>query len=98
MLRASTRNNPTDSPEWLPLCQAAYDGDSITTYRLLFTNEGTSDQSTPAGETAFYLACAQNHYHVATLLFSYGADINKCNDNDWTPLLAASNKGHFRIV
>jgi len=45
------------------------------------------------GDTPLLFATYQNDIEIIQLLIEAGADVNKPNDNDWTPLLVASQYG-----
>jgi len=49
-------------------------------------------QSGTRGDTPLLFATYKHNIEIIKLLIDAGADVNKPNDNDWTPLLVASNE------
>ena len=47
---------------------------------------------------ALHAACAYGHLECAKALLGAGADINKLNNNGWTPLMLAANNGYIEVV
>ena len=50
------------------------------------------------GETALAAAATNNHFVVVQYLVEQGADMEKGDDTDWTPLIWASIRGHLELV
>lgn len=50
------------------------------------------------GITSIYVACQKNHLVVVKMLLTYKADLNRCEENGWSPLLAVSNFNHNALV
>lgn len=50
------------------------------------------------GRTPLYAACRNGFKDIARILISNSADVNACTPDGWSPLIIATQKGHFHIV
>ena len=45
-----------------------------------------------------FIACQNGHIEIVKYLVEHGADINKRNNDGWSPLLIVCFNGHIEIV
>merc|ERR1711934_276861 len=86
------------SPIWL----AAKRG-HLEVVQVLIEFKTMPDLPGPQGRTPLYIASQEGFLPVVQELtkhrpFPYGVDINKQDDLGWTPLLAATDEDHARVV
>ena len=66
---------------------------------LLLDRGATVDWTADASErTPFFVACAEGHADIATLLLRRGADVDSVTSYGWAPLHAACEQGHFEVA
>jgi hypothetical protein len=56
------------------------------------------DEDANIGETTLILASEHGYVEVVDALIATGADMNKANNNSYTPISRASYKGHLEVV
>ena len=81
-----------------PLIKAATEG-CVEIVQLLLDSEALIDRSTSKNEyNALFKAAEHNRLPTTERLLDYGADINYRNIFGMTPLLIATQKGHYEMV
>lgn len=81
-----------------PLIKAAAEG-CVEIVQLLLDSEALLDRSNSKNEyNALFKAAEYNRVQTAERLLDYGADINYRNIFGMTPLLIATQKGHYEMV
>jgi len=65
---------------------------------LLAAGTGPDDYKDIFGKVALHSACYNGHLECAKALLWKGADINKQNNDGWTPLMEAAHKGEIEFV
>lgn len=78
------------------IIEAARRGDFATVVQLAQHN--TINQQDTAGNTAFSEAAYHGHEKVAAFLLTYGAQINKPNNNGDTPLMRVAEKNNIGML
>jgi len=77
----------------------SYAGDSNLEIVKLMVERGASiDEATPAGTTAFHMACREDKLDIAQYLLNKGANINTTNTGGITPLMDAAALGNMPVV
>ena len=56
------------------------------------------DRAHKDGETPLYGACWNGHVDAARLVLDNGANVDRTDENGWTPLDIAKENGHSSIV
>ena len=82
------------------LREAARMGDlsSILTVRKLLALAFDADERGEKGRTALHVAAAKGHVKVVLLLLKVGAKVDSLDDQQTTPLIAASDEGHETVA
>ena len=98
IIKAPTMIDCTDQNGWTALHWSSYQGHGRLVEYLLGQGASINQQVRGLGATALYLACQQGHMEMVELLAANGADAVARNGEGWTPLMAASFKGHVNII
>jgi serine/threonine-protein phosphatase 6 regulatory ankyrin repeat subunit B len=81
-----------------PLMIAAEKGDLTTVQALLGAPEIDINAQNDGGFTALYVAGFYGNYDVVKTLINHGASVNLADNNRWTPLMIAAEKGDLTTV
>ncbi|KAJ3469890.1 hypothetical protein MRS44_003955 [Fusarium solani] len=90
--------NERDGHDTTPLMCAALNGSLPLVTYLVRVWDADFDSQDERGNNAFYYACAKGHIPVATFLLGLGADINRGNQENDTPLHIAATRGQEETV
>ncbi|KAK4077003.1 uncharacterized protein Triagg1_3970 [Trichoderma aggressivum f. europaeum] len=84
--------------EWIPLITASSRGDVDMVRILLLAGAEADSKDIVFGRTALSWASAGGHMAVAEFLLQMAADVNSQDNDGWTPLRRASERGHEDVV
>ncbi|XP_055052390.2 ankyrin repeat and protein kinase domain-containing protein 1 [Misgurnus anguillicaudatus] len=98
MLNNKAKADAKEKDDWTPLHLAAQNGRENIVRLLLRRLDGVDEQEGKCGRTALHIACLYGYVNIAKLLLANGADINKTDYTQSTPLRLAADEGHFRVV
>ena len=97
LLAAGSHVGERDEGGLTPLLVAAYLGHTGVCELLVERGKANIEEIEPGGNTALNLAATKGNASTVALLLSKGAKVDTKNNDDFTPLLAAVDKGHTEV-
>lgn len=80
------------------LCYLSDQGNQVEAKKLLESNKTLATYADDDGKMALHRACYWGHVALVEILIQYGADINRKDVQDNTPLYYAAYNGHKDVV
>ena len=87
--------NAVDSGKWTALHFAADAGSQRICKLLIDDGADVNAKTEDCNWTPLHLSASKGHAKLVSQLLEFGADVNALTSDKWTPLLLASNAGHY---
>lgn len=98
LIRHSVNVNASDGNGLSPLQAACNNNNRDVVKQLLKCDNIDVEHSDNVGRTAFYLPCHEDNVDIVMDMIKHSVDVNKSNDNGFSPLQTASYNNYIEVV